>query len=86
MRVCTIRPQHFKVKKLYRLSELLDKTLDILKSGKHYTKEELSKRLRITDREANLILSFLSKFNFIESVEENKLRINPTIKELWGKL
>jgi len=86
MRVCTIRPQHFKVKKLYRLSELLDKTLDILKSEKHYTKEELSKRLRIADREANLILSFLSKFNFIESIEENKLRINPTIKELWGKL
>ena len=73
-------------KRPYKLSRLLDKTLDILKSGSYYTRREISRNLDITNREAYLILSFLSKFNFIENQREKRLRINPAVKEFWEKL
>ena len=87
MRACVMGSQSSKVEKRpYKLSRLLDKTLDILKSGGYYTRREISRDLGITNREAYLILSFLSKFNFIEDQREKRLRINPAVKEFWEKL
>jgi len=87
MRACVMGSQSSKVEKRpYKLSRLLDKTLDILKSGGYYTRREISRNLDITNREAYLILSFLSKFNFIEDQREKRLRINPAVKEFWEKL
>ena len=87
MRACMMRSQSSRIEgRSYRLSRLLDKTLDLLKSGDYYTRRDFSRSLGITNREAYLILSFLSKFNFVENVGEERLRINPRIKEFWEKL
>lgn len=87
MRSYTISPQPYRMEERQsKLSGLLDKTLDLLKNGSHYTREEVSKNLNITNQKANLLLSFLLKFNFLQNLEGNRLRINPTIKELWEKL
>ena len=51
--------------------------LDILSDGKWHGIDELQQRLELKEREVRKIATFLSKYDFVKSDEENrKVRIN----------
>lgn len=68
-------------------SDLLDKVISILIDGKWHEKKEIYKRVNHPPRATGVILTFLSKFMFIE-IEEKKhrVRVKPSIIKYLKKL
>ncbi len=60
--------------------------LDILSDGEWHGIDELQQRLELDEREVRVIATFLSKYDFVKSDEENrKVRINRDFQKLLSQ-
>ena len=64
------------------MSSVLENFLNLLMDGDWHEVAEVAKLVRLTDEQTVMIARFFSQYNFLSFVEEKRMKIDTTLKEL----
>jgi DNA-binding IclR family transcriptional regulator len=64
----------------------IDEILWLLKDGNWHDLEEIAEKAEIPKVKAEMVLSFLNEYEFIQTKDLNKVKIKPSILEFFNEI